>query len=66
MTCPVCGGKSAVVRSYADNESVQRKRKCLGCGHLFYTSERESDGSEYKKMDYEYHHIYNIKRAKKG
>lgn len=61
MTCPVCGGKSAVVDSRADCESVQRKRKCRKCGHVFYTSERESDGAEFKQVKYEYHHMYDMK-----
>ena len=41
MNCPKCGGKTTVCGSYADCESVQRKRICKECGHLFYTAEYE-------------------------
>lgn len=43
MTCPVCGGKTRVLDSEADSESVYRRRKCVECDHRFYTTESESD-----------------------
>ncbi len=47
MTCPVCGGKTVVIGSEADSESIYRRRKCVECNHRFYTTESESDGKDY-------------------
>ena len=41
MTCPVCGGKTAVRASYAECDSVYRERRCVECGHRFTTAEYE-------------------------
>ena len=40
MECPVCGEKSIVMETRKTFESVHRRRKCVKCGHLFYTQER--------------------------
>lgn len=54
MTCPVCGGKTAVVDSVTDVECVYRKRKCLECSHTFATTEQESnDINILKSLRYE-------------
>ena len=45
MTCPVCGNSSSVMYTLSDCETVVRKRKCNGCGHIFYTSETEQKDS---------------------
>ena len=41
MKCPVCGVDNKVVCSRKDCESVTRRRKCLECNHIFYTTELE-------------------------
>lgn len=41
MTCPCCGGKTLVVDSRADDESVRRRRKCVDCRYIFKTIELE-------------------------
>ena len=51
MTCPVCGGRTNVIYCKADCEGVYRRRNCLECGHRFYTSEQESDGADFKRLD---------------
>lgn len=43
MTCPVCGGKTRVVDTVGDLESVYRIRKCLICLHVFGTIETECE-----------------------
>lgn len=50
MTCPVCTGKTLVSYSFADCETVFRKRTCRECGHIFYTTEWEDDKYEYLKQ----------------
>lgn len=39
MTCPVCGGKTHIVDSRSDGETVRRRRECLECKHRFTTKE---------------------------
>lgn len=46
MNCPVCGGDTTVIHCRRDCESVYRRRKCLECNHVFYTTEVESDSAE--------------------
>ena len=44
MTCPKCGGKTAVINSREpNNECVVRRRKCVNCEYRFTTKEYESD-----------------------
>lgn len=43
MNCPLCGGKTKVIDTAADCESVYRKRKCLECKYNFTTTENESN-----------------------
>ena len=50
MTCPICGGDTLVTHSVSDCEGVYRKRTCKECGHIFNTSELESDGSMYNEL----------------
>ena len=47
MTCPVCGEKTAVVDTVKDIDMVYRRRKCKGCDYYFFTTEEETDESEY-------------------
>lgn len=43
--CPVCGGKLKVVdtRHIKKDNSTVRRRRCMHCGFLFYTQEKEVD-----------------------
>lgn len=54
MTCLYCGGKTKVVESRNSVEEVIRRRKCLECGKLLYTAERDIDYKEGAKLLYEY------------
>lgn len=62
MTCPSCGGKTVVVYTYADCESVQRKRKCVECRYLFYTEELESQPDRYYELQYQKHRKRYLER----
>ena len=46
MTCPMCEGKTTVVYTLPDADSVIRKRKCLECGYMFFTSEVEDAAAQ--------------------
>lgn len=39
MRCPVCNGDVYVVDSGTNAKTVVRRRKCLECNHVFFTSE---------------------------
>ena len=56
MNCPICGNGSLVMYTLSDSETIVRKRKCNGCGHIFYTSETEQKDSCY--------YFYELQRAK--
>jgi hypothetical protein len=43
MTCPVCGGKTHIVNSRANCDTVRRRRECKECSHRFTTREIEDD-----------------------
>lgn len=66
MTCPVCGGKTTVWDSKADCESVHRERKCLKCGHIFYTAEYEAPNPyRFKELSSNYEkEIYKKRKAR--
>lgn len=71
MNCPVCGDKTNVASSRRDCEGVYRVRVCADpkCGHLFYTSEYESDRENYDRIMREsnlerYHRRHNKKHNK--
>ena len=51
MTCPICGGATVVRCSRGDCESVCRRRKCLECDHIFYTTELESTIDDFTRLD---------------
>lgn len=51
MTCPVCGGYTTVSCTRSDCESVYRRRKCLACGHGFYTTEIESKSDDFLRLN---------------
>lgn len=50
MKCPLCKGDVKVVYTLSDAEGVYRKRRCLKCGHIFYTSEIEDSADVYKNL----------------
>lgn len=39
MLCPKCNQKTKVVAGRSDTSRYHRQRKCLSCGHIFYTVE---------------------------
>ena len=39
MKCPKCNKGTQVLDSRPDGQSVNRRRKCKGCGHRFNTAE---------------------------
>lgn len=41
MDCPKCGYASRVVDSRSESNKVLRRRKCLECNQLFFTTELE-------------------------
>lgn len=43
MTCPVCEGKTKIINSRRDCESVRRRRECRRCFYRFTTIELEED-----------------------
>ena len=54
MKCPKCGGKTRV-RDNVNNEKTNeryRQRKCLECGHTFYTIEFEVDDDTQFRKDW--------------
>jgi transcriptional regulator NrdR family protein len=45
MICPLCNGKLKVVdtRNIKKDNSIIRRKRCLHCGALYYTKEKEID-----------------------
>lgn len=45
MKCPNCNGKTTVTDTVHrdDTNETYRKKKCLNCGHTFYTVEFDID-----------------------
>jgi transcriptional regulator NrdR family protein len=54
MTCLYCGGKTKVMDSASSTEEVVRRRKCLECGKLFFTVERDISTNEGRRLLFEY------------
>lgn len=46
MNCPVCGSVTRVADTRSDSEIVARKRKCILCHYVFYTTECEERDSK--------------------
>lgn len=44
MDCQKCGGATVVVDSRPSEDAVYRRRRCLDCGALMYTEEKELVG----------------------
>jgi transcriptional regulator NrdR family protein len=53
MTCPNCGGKTIVVCTRSDSKGVYRRRKCTKCRYIIFTSETESDGADFTRLNNE-------------
>lgn len=64
MNCPVCGGDNKVICSRKDCESIYRRRKCLDCGYIFYTTELEMKSSDrdFHLLDAERQREYKLAR----
>ncbi len=47
MICPKCNGKLKVVdtRNIKKDNSIIRRKRCLSCGALYYTKEKEVEYS---------------------
>lgn len=43
MTCPKCYGKTRIIDSRTDDDSTERRRKCVECGYRFSTIEIDRD-----------------------
>ena len=43
MTCPICGGKTAVIDTRGNIDHVIRRRKCIECEYTFRTTEMETE-----------------------
>lgn len=50
MKCPKCKGDVKVEYTLSDTEGVYRKRRCIKCGHVFYTSEVEDSADMFKSL----------------
>lgn len=74
MNCPVCGGGTVIRGSKTDCEGVHRRRVCVDCKYVFYTSEYESDGEEFRRLRsvsnnsryYKNYQWWNPKKRKKN
>lgn len=43
MTCPKCNGKTKVIESITEDDSITRRRKCIECDYRFNTVEIDKD-----------------------
>jgi transcriptional regulator NrdR family protein len=59
MICPKCGGKVIVAHSISTDTSVIRKRKCIDCDNMFYTTEQQE-----QKAKYAFTELVRLKSAK--
>lgn len=51
MRCPVCGRQLKVVdtRNIKKDNSIIRRKRCINCGALYYTKEKEIDYASIQK-----------------
>ena len=54
MICSLCGGKTTVQDTGTGADEVIRRRKCLSCGHRFFTSECDLEDAKGKYLLYLY------------
>lgn len=55
MKCPKCTKGKVIVMDIVHNESKQetyRKKKCIDCGHIFYTAEFPVDYDRQLRKDW--------------
>lgn len=65
MDCPTCKGCSSIIGSRNNGAAVYRERKCLSCGHIFYTEEHPSESSaKYRELTLAYYKEYKFKNRK--
>jgi transcriptional regulator NrdR family protein len=65
MTCLYCGGKTKVIDTGRSTEEVIRRRKCLECGKLFFTAERDISYNEGRRLLEEYKGKFECRQHKK-
>ena len=55
MKCPKCDSKktSVVNKLISQDNEVYKKRACIACGHIFYTTEFEVDFNEQFKKEWD-------------
>ncbi len=69
MNCPKCNGKTTVtdVVSVNDVNEQYRKRKCVSCKHVFYTTEFEVEYTDdYADIWFENHRDRSKRSKKRG
>ena len=52
--CEVCGQDTTVFVTYSESDTVVRQRKCVSCGHIFYTQEIDMSKEDAKKFISDY------------
>jgi transcriptional regulator NrdR family protein len=51
MTCPECGSKTKITRTIKQCDVNYRRRKCLDCDYIFFTTETETKNSRLEYYD---------------
>ena len=65
MKCTKCDGDTKVtdlVHNSSSNE-VYRRRKCINCGNVFYTTEFEVERNEQFKKEWNKHHRCSVRKG---
>ena len=67
MDCPYCGSATRVIDSRPDTDRVVRRRKCLECERLFFTTESEllTSQEDFNRLTRGVYRQSCIKRLKK-
>lgn len=60
MVCELCGGKTTVNVTYADCDVIIRHRRCIDCGHMFFTQEIDMTYEDAKLL------ISNIRKEQRN
>lgn len=48
IKCPKCNGKTKTAEmAWSENDEILRQKKCIECGHIFYTTEFEVEASNH-------------------
>ena len=61
MKCSICAGKVRVIDNVNKDSENYRKRKCDGCGRIFYTIEFEVEQDDQFNKDWSMYHRKNNK-----